>query len=198
MNERPIACFHKTREGVEAPYAMRPNPAYCAIAIAIKTPKDATAAPREAAQISADSRARIPFPKMELVSLRFAMFKPLLSTKSTAKQPCSLAFRSNAEDELAMFRSCTTLQRSISQARRFCRIAFQKHGFAMKQFRKFQKSQAGAANMACTAVHQRGTFSIGYKLLMSGNQSFNRSLYVPLTRTSLICTRKFTSQGRCI
>jgi len=36
-------------------------------------------------------------------------------------------------------------------------------------------------------MNDKETFLFGYKLLMSANQSFNQSLYAPLTRTSLGC-----------
>jgi hypothetical protein len=62
----------------------------------------------------------------------------------------------------------------------------------VRRFHAFQKSPAGNSNEHRKEVIQRRAFLFGYKLLMSGNQSFNQSLYVPLTRTSLICTRKFT------
>jgi hypothetical protein len=57
----------------------------------------------------------------------------------------------------------------------------------MKRFWKVRKRPAGYFKANRTAMMGKGIFLFGYKLLMSGNQSFNQSLYAPLTQPPLPC-----------
>jgi hypothetical protein len=57
----------------------------------------------------------------------------------------------------------------------------------MKRFREIQNSRAKDTKRGCVGMNVKGTFLFVYKLSMSANQSFNQSLYAPLTRTSLVC-----------
>jgi hypothetical protein len=57
----------------------------------------------------------------------------------------------------------------------------------MKRFEALQKLRAKYFAADRAAMCGKDDHLFGYKLLMSANQSFNRSLYAPLTRTSLVC-----------
>jgi len=57
----------------------------------------------------------------------------------------------------------------------------------MNHCREAPKSRAKDSKGGCTGTNGGKIFSFGYKLLMPANQSFNQSLYAPLTRASLVC-----------
>ena len=57
----------------------------------------------------------------------------------------------------------------------------------MKRFWKVPNRPAEYSNASRTVMIDKRIFLFGYKLLMSGNQSFNQSLYAPLTRRPLPC-----------
>jgi hypothetical protein len=57
----------------------------------------------------------------------------------------------------------------------------------MKYVRGPEIRRGGIPKIHRTEMTERRAFLLGYKLLMSGNQSFNEYLYVPLTRAAIPC-----------